>query len=158
MGSFGKRLLDIRVERGLSEADAAELTGISIQQYKDYEQEIVHSNRVESIGLLSAFGINLEAACEIIDTPNLTTLGAYMEEMNREEIPFAVLENDYIIIGSRDNSDFNYEVEAIRIKTAEDILRWIEHLSGKTWVTKYHIRDFVFVCSSYLQISLHPCR
>ncbi len=52
-----------------------------------------------------------------------------------------VVDGTVHIVTSRGMLD--YEFEADRCKTAVDIIRWLRHLSAKTWFTSRHAVAFI---------------
>lgn len=52
----------------------------------------------------------------------------------------------------------SYDIALNRITEPGDMLRWIEQLIGKTWITRGHIREFVRVVSARRGWALHPVR
>jgi hypothetical protein len=52
----------------------------------------------------------------------------------------------------------SYDIALNRITAPEDMLRWIEQLIGKTWITRGHIREFVRVVADRRGWALHPVR
>lgn len=52
----------------------------------------------------------------------------------------------------------SYDIALNRITAPEDMLRWIEQLISKTWITRGHIREFVRVVSDRRGWPLHPVR
>ena len=156
MATFKHRLAEIREERGLDHAQIAESIGISEQRYKDYECGPIYANFVERLGLLTALGHGVDEAREIVSQPDSLSGDEFFKGGCEPLVPFVRMHEGVIQVIDRGRSGMIYEIAADRVYSPEYVMRWIEHLSGKTWVTNQHIREFVRVCSDYLGTSLHP--
>ena len=157
MATFQHRIAELRENRGLSHAQMAEQIGISEQRYKDYEQGPIHANTVERLGILVMLDFSAEEAREIVNLPDSLGGDELFKGMAEPRFPFVELRDGVIEVIDRGSSGMRYPIAADRIASPESVMRWIEHLSGKTWVTKQHIREFVRICSDHLGTSLHPC-
>lgn len=49
-----------------------------------------------------------------------------------------------------------YEISLSDLQTPLHILRWVYHLSGKTWVTSQQIHAFIEVATKHTAITLNP--
>jgi len=155
MATFKQKLISIRAAQGIDYAQAAEIIGIPEQQYRDFEYGPATISVVERIGLLTSLGVSLEEAREAAREPDSGSLADFFESDEDPVPPFVRLQDGVIQVLFRSNQA-PYEIGADRITSPEMVMRWIDHLSRKTWVTKQHIREFVSVCSTYLGTSLHP--
>ena len=54
------------------------------------------------------------------------------------------------------NPGWKYPIELWSAASHEAILGWIIHLSGKTWVTRRHIREFVYAACRANGLSVDP--
>ena len=57
-------------------------------------------------------------------------------------------DKSYIDIKTWDGYE-DYFVELDRIKDDSEILHWVKHLCGKTWMTPKKIRDFIITIQDY---------
>ena len=57
-------------------------------------------------------------------------------------------DKSYIDIKKREGYE-DYFVELDRIKDDTEILHWVKHLSGKTWMTPSKIKDFITTMQDY---------
>lgn len=53
------------------------------------------------------------------------------------------IEDGYLVI----NYAYEYSITLDRIKRPTDILGWVLHLSGKSWMTKERIENFILKCA-----------
>jgi hypothetical protein len=67
------------------------------------------------------------------------------------------ISGDYILL-YHDGIGESYDIALNRITAPDDMLRWIEQLIGKTWITRGHIREFVRVVADRRGWALHPVR
>jgi hypothetical protein len=158
MATFQQRLEQIRNNFGLSIPDAADRIGISEQCYTDFEAGPLHPSRIERLGLLSGLGHTREEALAVISEPDSSNGLEFLERQMTAgpRLPFVRIQDGTIEVIDRSSAATIYEIAADRVTSPEMVMRWIEHLSGKTWVTKQHLREFVRVCSDHLGTSLHP--
>ena len=156
---FRKYLKETREAMKLSVEAAAEKVGVSAITYSDYENGRQRLNVPARVGILVGLGITHDEAFRVAREIEGGSFGELMELENRGKIeqddPFVYLEEGTIFLVPRSNSG-PYTILASRITNPEMVVRWVNHLSEKNWVTTKHLRDFVSICAEILEFSLHP--
>jgi hypothetical protein len=66
-------------------------------------------------------------------------LAAEKQEAKMDAIFQHDKERGYITI----NVLYPYDIQLTRISDSESLLQWVSHLSGKTWMTRELIREFI---------------
>jgi hypothetical protein len=54
------------------------------------------------------------------------------------------------VLVSRQHDDATLRVLKEKLRTPEDILKWVFHASEKAWVTREHINSFVLLESRFI--------
>jgi hypothetical protein len=68
---------------------------------------------------------------------------AVAERKRDLEFPLVAIEGGYIVVYARTPEGVERHhtyMETSNLRTTDDALRWLEHLSEKTWVTTKHLR------------------
>jgi len=58
------------------------------------------------------------------------------------------------VLTSRENKLVRYGIPKKKITTPESILRCIDHLAPKNWITTAHLRAFIAAASKYLGVEI----
>ena len=145
--SFATLLKKERENLSLSREEAAELMGISELELTDRENAIIDVSKPELVGLLVCLGISFDDAIKMRDNIGSTGMSKYVYEKN--SIPFVEEDSFQFIFSYRFNDD-TYEIGKDMIHDYNDIVKWVNHLSVKRWVTKKHIVEFVSLAFKYL--------
>lgn len=66
-----------------------------------------------------------------------------------------IVVQDEAFIFTEGNEFTDYYIDFNRCDTAEKLLKWINHMSEKTWVTKELLVEFTHVVCKHLQIDLY---
>jgi hypothetical protein len=77
--------------------------------------------------------------------PNQTqSLGDYAESAAQQlqQLGREIVVDDHHITFAFTESG-NYRIELSRIKTAEQLLSWVQHLAAKTWMTPQRLKYFI---------------
>ncbi len=52
---------------------------------------------------------------------------------------------------------YPYEIDLAQIKTERDLLTWVLHLCGKTWMTQNRLRIFIEAVARVKGFSVYGC-
>lgn len=75
-------------------------------------------------------------------------LSEYYQQDRTEELATLEMDGDWLILRG------HYEIDTRQIQTAADLLAWVTHLSGKTWVTPTLLRRFTETAAAMRSIPL----
>ena len=68
----------------------------------------------------------------------------------RSENPLCRIVDGKVILSCKPDFDQEYEIQLSQISTQISLLRWVCHLSDKTWVSKDHLEALIYdVCKHY---------
>lgn len=83
----------------------------------------------------------------LINKDNLVESIMEKEKILTEQVKIV---DDYIVI----NVAYAYNIHLHTCRTAEDVLKWVLHLSDKTWITTEVIKRFIFIASREANLNL----
>jgi len=153
---FNDQLRNQREKQNLSLKDAAERLHLSETAYRDREDNRIHMNIPERCGLLTGLGMDFDGAVKVARQFNSYTLGELAEEYEKHsDDPFVVETDKLFIFKNRESDGQEYEIQKQRIRSAEDIVGWVFHMTEKTWITNDHIHLFTALASRYLNLDIH---
>lgn len=60
MAKFSERLRELRKERGLKQREMAEICGLKLRSYQDYEYQVSYPSALGLVALADFFGVSLD--------------------------------------------------------------------------------------------------
>ena len=141
------RLLSSRVRMlGIPDSEAARLTGLTAQVFRDIANDRYPVPICQQIGMLVCLGMSAEHAIEyamhpekIAGNPLMAPPSPSLDELEASD-PFVFCEQDRICISDRVGTVFS--IGRDQLDSAEKALQWVHHLCKMPWMTLKHFRDF----------------
>jgi transcriptional regulator with XRE-family HTH domain len=156
--NFHEELRSQREKKGLTIEQAAERFHLSEMAYKDRENNRVEMKVPERCGLLVGLGMSFDEAVRVASEPDSYEVGGsemQAQQARRIQDPFVRETDDAFVLVNRDHDGMEYTILKERVRRAEDILGWVDHLGEKVWVTSEHLLMFVTLTSAHLGLRIH---
>lgn len=107
---IGMKLIDLRLEYGLSQIEAAKIVGVPIRTYRRYETNESYGSQIKR----NAFITSLNNACEITEEKGILTIEQIKNKISilfdteyKNQIDFCYLFGSYANGNPKENSDID---------------------------------------------------
>jgi len=154
--NYNEILQSYRESLKISQEVAASIVGLTTAAYQSREDGFIDPRFPERFGLLVALGMPIEKAKEVSKSGEpFHPFGDGINLLSARPQP--VTETDKTI----DLHDYEfdrptYHISKAGLRNLEDVLRTIDHICEKKWVTTDHIRAFVLLATRKIGTPLYP--